>query len=69
MPAARDEIRTATVAKFKGLESHAVVLVDVDRVEHERDRRALYVGMSRAKYGLYLLGGAEALAAIEAMLA
>ncbi|MFZ9201313.1 MAG: NERD domain-containing protein [Opitutales bacterium] len=69
LPAGRDEIRTATVAKFKGLESHAVVLVDIDRVENERDRRALYVGMSRAKYGLYLLGGPEAIQAIEAQLA
>lgn len=62
------EIRTATVARFKGLESHVVVLVDVDRLEQERDRRALYVGMSRAKYGLYLIAAPEALGAIEAAL-
>lgn len=64
----RDEIRTATVAKFKGLESHAVVLVDIDRVEHDRDRRALYVGMSRAKYGLYLLASPEAQVSLQAAL-
>lgn len=64
----RDEIRTATVAKFKGLESHAVVLVDIDRVENDRDRRALYVGMSRAKYGLYLLASPEAHDALLAAL-
>lgn len=66
--AARDEIRTATVARFKGLESHAIVLVDIDRIEQERDRRALYVGMSRAKYGLYLLGSPEVIQAIEGLL-
>ena len=62
------EIRTATVAKFKGREAHAVVLVDVDRLENDRDRRALYVGMSRAKYGLYLLASPEAHDALLAAL-
>lgn len=65
---AAGEIRTATVARFKGLESHVVVLVDIDRLAQERDRRALYVGMSRAKYGLYLLAAPDALSAIEAEL-
>jgi hypothetical protein len=49
-------IRTSTVFKFKGMESHVVVLTDLDKLESPRDRRRTYVGMSRAKYALYLLG-------------
>ena len=53
------EIRTTTFAKFKGMESHAVVLVDIERIEEVRDRRCLYVGMSRAKYALYVIATPE----------
>jgi hypothetical protein len=49
-------IRTSTVFKFKGMESHVIVLTDLDKLESPRDRRRTYVGMSRAKYALYLLG-------------
>jgi hypothetical protein len=48
-------LRTSTVFKFKGMESHAVVLTDLDSLATERDRRKAYVGMSRAKYALYVL--------------
>ena len=54
-------IRTSTVFKFKGMESHVVVLTDLDKLESPRDRRRTYVGMSRAKYALYLLGSERAL--------
>jgi hypothetical protein len=54
-------IRTSTVFKFKGLESHIVVLTDLDKLDSPRDRRRTYVGMSRAKYALYLLGSERAL--------
>jgi len=49
-------LRTSTVFKFKGMESHVVVLTDLDKLDTPRDRRRAYVGMSRAKYALYLLG-------------
>jgi hypothetical protein len=49
-------IRTSTVFKFKGMESHVVVLTDLDKLDSPRDRRRAYVGMSRAKYALYVLG-------------
>ena len=52
-------IRTSTVFNFKGMESHVVVLTDLDKLESPRDRRRAYVGMSRAKYALYLLGARE----------
>ncbi len=54
-------IRTSTVFKFKGMESHVVVLTDMDKLDSPRDRRRAYVGMSRAKYALYVLGQREAL--------
>lgn len=49
-------VRTSTVFKFKGMESHVVVLTDLDKLDTPRDRRRAYVGMSRAKYALYVLG-------------
>ncbi len=52
-------IRTSTVFKFKGMESHVVVLTDLDKLDSPRDRRRTYVGMSRAKYALYLLGNRD----------
>ena len=59
-------IRTSTVFKFKGMESHVVILTDVDALATTRDRRKAYVGMTRAKYDLYVLGQPEALALITA---
>ena len=53
-------LRTSTVFKFKGMESHAVVLVDLDSLATERERRKAYVGMSRAKYALYVLASPTA---------
>jgi hypothetical protein len=57
-------IRTSTVFKFKGMESHVVVLTDLDKLDSPRDRRRAYVGMSRAKYALYVLGSPTALSAL-----
>ncbi|PHX58617.1 MAG: hypothetical protein CK522_03265 [Opitutia bacterium] len=37
------------------MESYAVVLADLDSLSTERDRRKAYVGISRAKYALYIL--------------
>ena len=53
-------LRTSTVFKFKGMESHAVVLADLDALVSERDRRKAYVGISRAKYALYILASPAA---------
>jgi hypothetical protein len=58
-------LRTSTVFKFKGMESHVVILMDVDTLATTRDRRKAYVGMTRAKYDLYVLGQPEALALIR----
>ena len=53
-------LRTSTVFKFKGMESYAVVLADLDSLATERDRRKAYVGISRAKYALYILAAPAA---------
>ena len=58
-------LRTSTVFKFKGMESHVVVLTDLDKLDSPRDRRRAYVGMSRAKYALYSLGSPSALSCIS----
>ena len=57
-------VQTSTVFKFKGMESHVVVLTDLDKLESPRDRRRAYVGMSRAKYALYIVGNSNALSEI-----
>lgn len=45
----------STIQAFKGLESPIVVLVDVERIDDERAKALLYVGMSRARQGLYMV--------------
>ena len=44
----------ASVEGFKGLESPFVALVDVDRLETVRDAALVYVGMTRARAGLWI---------------
>jgi ATP-dependent exoDNAse (exonuclease V) beta subunit len=41
------------------MESHVIVLTALDKIDTTRDRRRAYVGMTRAKYALYLLGALE----------
>jgi hypothetical protein len=48
-------IRCTSVFKFKGMESHVVILTDLDTLETLRDRRKAYVGISRARYKLFLV--------------
>ncbi len=58
-------IRATSVFKFKGMESHVVIVTDLDQVETLRDRRKAYVGMSRARYKLYLIATEAALANLK----
>ena len=57
-----DRIAFSTIHAFKGLESEAVMLVDVDDLSSERMRALLYVGASRART---LLGVARSRATTE----
>jgi hypothetical protein len=54
-------IRATTVFKFKGMESHVVIVTDMDKLETLRDRRKAYVGMSRARYKLFLIATSDVL--------
>jgi hypothetical protein len=45
----------ATIADFKGLESRFILLADIAAREHELDLPALYVGMTRARIGLWIV--------------
>lgn len=45
----------ASVHAFKGLEAPAVIITDIDRLDDEKARSLLYVGMSRARNRLFLL--------------
>ena len=47
--------RFATAQAFKGMESKAVILCDVDRIDGADDRSLLYVAMSRARSLLTVL--------------
>jgi len=64
-PAVPGAIRATTVFKFKGMESHVVILTDLDQMETLRDRRKAYVGMSRARYKLYLVATPEVLGKLK----
>lgn len=44
----------ATVQSYKGMESNYVLITDIDDLSSEMAKSLLYVGMSRARYGLIL---------------
>lgn len=46
------QIRFATIHSFKGLESSVIILTDISDY---KDERLLYVGLSRARFALYVL--------------
>lgn len=48
-------IRYASVHAFKGLESAAIVLTDVERIDGDQAKALLYIGMSRARVQLFIL--------------
>jgi len=45
-----------TVSRFKGLESDVVILWGIDDISVDDSKEVLYVGLSRAKSLLYLVG-------------
>lgn len=45
----------ATIQSYKGMESNYVILTDIEDLKSETAKSLLYVGMSRARYGLILL--------------
>jgi superfamily I DNA/RNA helicase len=53
---AERSVLVETVARFKGLERAVVILWGVDDLDLHRDRETLYVGISRAKGRLLVVG-------------
>ncbi len=45
----------STVSAFKGLENNYVILTDIEELESDWWRSVVYVGMSRARLGLFVL--------------
>lgn len=50
----RSRFGFATIADFKGLESRFILLADIAMKGHELDLPVLYVGMTRARIGLWI---------------
>jgi Nuclease-related domain/AAA domain len=48
-------VNYCTISSFKGLENDFIVLTDIEDLDSEWWRSVIYVGMSRARIGLYLL--------------
>lgn len=63
-----NEFRVATISSFKGLESHAVILTDIDCFSEQDVRLLNYVGISRAQSLLYVLYSKDAEAERQKMI-
>lgn len=50
-----DQVTACTVSSFKGLENDFIILTDVEELSPDWWRGVVYVGMSRARIGLYVL--------------
>lgn len=50
-PTLEDVITFSTIQAYKGLENSIIILTDVDTFVHEK---LMYVGLSRARSGLYI---------------
>lgn len=61
-------IRYASVHAFKGLESAAVVLTDVEKIDGDQAKALLYIGMSRARVQLFVLMNDRARPTYDALL-
>ena len=51
----RNVIGFSTIHAFKGLESSVIIIADVSHLLDDRNRALLYVGMSRARFRLFVL--------------
>ncbi len=62
---ANNTVLIDTIQRFKGLESPIVILWGLDTIDLTRSEELLYVGMSRAKSLLIVVGKAATCAAFE----
>jgi len=67
LPAPQNAVRYFDIASFKGLEASVVIVVELDALFEEDPRRVelAYVGLSRARGQLILMGETETLQAIR----
>lgn len=49
-----NELLFSTIHAYKGLECSNVILCDVNRLDNQMYKQLLYIGMSRARVGLYI---------------
>jgi hypothetical protein len=63
-----EQIRFASIHAFKGLESAAIIITDVERIDDEQSKSLLYVGMSRARIQLYVMMNERVRASYAALL-
>lgn len=47
-------ISFSTIHSFKGLENSYIIMTDIDQIESDEFNHLLYVGMSRARFGLFV---------------
>ena len=49
-------VRVSTIYRFKGLESVVVILSEMDQVRDEIQNQLVYVGLSRARHHVVVIG-------------
>ncbi len=49
------DLTFSTIQSFKGLENSYIIMTDIEKIEEKEFNRLLYVGMSRAKVGLFVM--------------
>ena len=57
VPGISDSVSFSTIQAYKGLENTVIIVTDVESFEHEQ---LMYVGLSRARSGLFILESREA---------
>jgi|GEM_PF-2484477 len=53
---AADKVHFSSIKSFKGLESAVVIVCELDHITHEHASQEIYVGYSRAKHHLVVVG-------------
>lgn len=71
-PGSHNGVHCTTIARFKGLETPVAIMLSLDgrleRLSPEEKRARVYIGMSRAKHHLILLGTLAGIAQIKNLL-
>lgn len=64
-PPPDDRVLVTSILKYKGLEADAVIITDLDPGSRAFSRKLLYVGASRARHRLYLVGTPDAISRLR----